>query len=114
MVPSTNDLIDRLIAAPEKLNRSRLAYLEAEFSRRQVESQLKDREAQLLACADSPIDGKNAEQRAAQLRRHTEGVRGALLAEEQNADRLKARFQAELDEFTALRAISALLGRQTE
>jgi hypothetical protein len=109
MIPTTPDLIDRLLVAPEKLSRSRMAYLEAEFNRRHMEGQLKDREAELLAQPDSPIDGKNAEVRSAQVRHLTAGIRGALLTEEQNAERLKARFQADLDEFTAVRAVAALL-----
>jgi len=103
-----DQLADSLTDAPEKLHSARVLLLAKENDFQSAENELKDEVARLLITG---LAGKNAEERAANLRICTDVLRDAVTIA--GRERAKARLELERrqDEFSALKALARLCGQ---
>lgn len=101
----TRSLITRLMELPAELEQARKAHLDALTVARGVEAELKDREAAILFDPDV-VNGKNAEQREAQVRLAT--VNERMRAEEfrRRASAAEAAVASLQDQLRALTAVT--------
>lgn len=102
------DIVQELIDIPEEIKKAQEHVLDKSETLERVKAALKDREAELLL--NGQIDGKNAEQRAAQLRMHTKAEREAMMALEVELNREKVHLDYSYNRLKALRAIARILG----
>jgi hypothetical protein len=103
----TARVVDRLMTLPEELANAEVALLEAEQARADLAARLQSAEDGLLL--SGTIDGKNAEQRAAQLRQATVVEREEWEAAAQHVARLKIALHRLQSEHASLRAIARCL-----
>ncbi len=102
----------RMMELVEELSLAESSVIGAGFALDEAKAALADREAELLIRDDSPINGKNAEIRAAQMRQETTAERQAIQEAEAALLKEKATLNKLLNEFKALRAIVAMLTNQ--
>ena len=106
------DIVQELIDIPEEIKKAQEHVLDKSEALERVKAALKDREAELLL--NGQIDGKNAEQRAAQLRMHTKAEREAMMALEAELNREKVHLDYSYNRLKALRAIARILGGEVD
>lgn len=106
------DIVQELIDIPEEIKKAQEHVLDKSETLERVKAALKDREAELLL--NGQIDGKNAEQRAAQLRMHTKAEREAIMALEAELNREKVHLDYSYNRLKALRAVARILGGEVE
>jgi hypothetical protein len=106
------DIVQELIDIPEEIKKAQEHVLDKSETLERVKAALKDREAELLL--NGTIDGKNAEQRAAQLRMHTKAEREAMMALEAELNREKVHLDYSYNRLKALRAIARILGGEVD
>lgn len=106
------DIVQELIDIPEEIKKAQEHVLDKSETLERVKAALKDREAELLL--NGQIDGKNAEQRAAQLRMHTKAEREAIMALEAELNREKVHLDYSYNRLKALRAIARILGGEVD
>lgn len=102
-------MIDRLLALPAEIAAAEDAVLEANGRVLTAKEALQAAEDALTLTPDGPINGKNAEVRAAQMRQYTEEERAELAEAEIEQKNAVARLGRARDEFRALRAVADLL-----
>ena len=105
-------LAERMMSLVEELAKQEVRIIEASFAVDEAKTALADKEAFLLTCEDSPITGKNAEIRTAQMRQETTAERQAIQEAEAILIKEKVTFNKLQNEFKALRAIVAMLTNQ--
>ncbi len=107
------ELTGRLLAIPSEIHRAEANAIDANTSLVIAKDALADREAALLLEVDADgnprVNGKNAEQRAAQLRQATELERAAALQAEVDRAAANSALTRLRDEFRAYRACALLL-----
>ena len=106
------DIVQELIDIPEEIKKAQEHVLDKSETLERVKAALKDREAELLL--NGQIDGKNAEQRAAQLRMHTKAEREAIMALEAELNREKVHLDYSYNRLKALRAVARILGGEVD
>lgn len=104
-------IIERLMALPEEIASAEKALIDAQRAVEVAKSELVDREAALIngKVDDIKIDGKNAEQRQAQLREATKFQRDAVAICEHDLQVAKVRLNSLTNQFRALRSAAMLL-----
>jgi hypothetical protein len=102
----------RMMELVDELSNAEAKVIGAGFALDVAKAALADIEAELLICEDSPINGKNAEIRAAQMRQETTAERQAIQAAEAALLKEKTSLNKLQNEFKALRAIVAILSNQ--
>lgn len=100
-------IINRLLALPAEIAAAEEAVLQANGRLVTAKESLQAKEDSLLL--GNVIDGKNAEIRAAQVRKYTEHEREALSDAELNLKNASARLNRFRDELRALQAVADLL-----
>jgi hypothetical protein len=106
-------VVERLASLPEDLWEAERAVLDAEAARVEAQARLEDVEADLLLDPER-INGKNAEQRQAQLRSLTATERAAVEERALEAARLKVSLHQLQAEHAGLRAIARLLAAERD
>jgi hypothetical protein len=111
---NTQTLINRLLELPKQISQREESVLKIASDARAKQAALEIKEWGLLLAVDGPINGKNAEQRAAQLQRETYCERCEVEAQKS----VKADYERQVrelqNEFAALRTIAKLIARETE
>lgn len=102
----------RMMELVNELSNQEDTVIGAGFALDEAKAALADIEAELLIREDSPINGKNAEIRAAQMRQETQAERAAIASAEAALIKEKASLNKLQNEFRALRAIVAMLTNQ--
>ena len=103
-----DELVRRLLELPAVIGREEVEYISAQQDLRWAREHLANAEAALLLKPEE-IDGKNAEQRTAQLRVRTMAERKRLLDAELEEDRYARRLHELQNELASLRAVARLL-----
>jgi hypothetical protein len=104
-------LIQKLESMPEVIHRAELELLKAAEDTRQAKLALDMREGALIL-EEGLINGKNAEQRRAQLDSHTIEERNALVTAQQVEASARAMLTRQQNEFAAYRAMARLLAEE--
>lgn len=104
-------VIKRLAELPEEIEWREEYVLACIVSLEGAKEKLQDEEAALLL--NGKIDGKNAEQRQAQLREATKELRKLVADQEANVQDARIRLNKVVNEFKALRTMALLLGGDT-
>lgn len=107
-----SDVIKELMLIPETIKYNQTNVLAVAEKIERMKEQLKDKESELLL--NGTIDGKNAEQRAAQLRMHTKAEREAIMALEAELNREKVHLDYSYNRLKALRAVARILGGEVD
>lgn len=105
-------VIDRLLALPDEIWGAEQAVMLADLDVREANRELEDEQARLLlgqvdGCV---IDGKNAEQRAAQLGQYLTEERNKLDSAKLALDSRRIKLHHLQNEFAALRSVARLMG----
>jgi hypothetical protein len=108
------DVAQVLTAGPAKILTLEKKVLELEDRRRELLLQLQISEANLLTTENSPINGRNAEIRAAQLLQETAPARIQINEYEREIARTKADLTFEQNMFRANQAILALFASRPD
>ncbi len=106
------DIVQELIDIPEEIKEAQEHVLDKSETLERVKAALKDREAELLL--NGQIDGKNAEQRAAQMREKTKDLLGQVNKLEAELAKAKMELDHACNRFKALRAIARILGGEVD
>jgi len=101
-------LFARLLTLPADINRAESTVLDAEWRRQEAASALQRAEDAVTLDVEK-VNGKNAEQRAAQLRQLTEQERQAALLAERSHAEARLQLSALITEFAAMRSAARLL-----
>ena len=101
-------LFGRLLTLPTEIGKSEAELLAREWARQEAAAELQAAEDALLLDAER-VNGKNAEQRAAQLRQLTEAERQTALLAERAHQEERARLATLHAEFSAIRAAARLI-----
>jgi hypothetical protein len=107
------DLIDRLIALPNAIAEAEMALLTLEEQCRIAKEALQQVEDALLLDPER-ITGKNAEQRAAQLRAETGAERDQVVVAEYEVSKARLQVRFLTNEMWALKDVARLLGAADE
>lgn len=104
-------VIERLSTIPAEIAQAESKVIEAQRILQQAKDELADKEAALLLgrVEGCNIDGKNAEQRSAQLRQYTETERAAVVQAEEYLTEQKAVLSRLYNELKVLQSIARLL-----
>jgi hypothetical protein len=102
-------LIERLLALPAEIGAAEEVVLQAHARLVTAKELLQWREDTLLLTENGPINGKNAETRAAQVRSFTKNERDELADAEMNLKTAASRLERLHVEHKALRAVADLL-----
>lgn len=106
------NIINELVAMPIELKKVQAQVLCKAEKFEKAKAMLKDRECKLLL--DGAIDGKNAEQRFAQLREQTQEERVLVEEAEAELNRAKLELDYAYNRFKALRAVARILGGEVD
>lgn len=101
------EIVNRLLALPAEITKAEQVLMASDRQVLGAKDILQEREDSLLL--GTAIDGKNAEIRAAQMRKFTEHERSDLLKAERDVKNAAVRLGALRDEFKALQAVASLL-----
>lgn len=107
---TADETVTRLLELPQRLDDARIALLERELEHARAKEALRAEEDRLLAAG--VIDGKNEAIRTAQLRRETLSFRERVRTAEIKVEPARLALLRLQDEFSALRAVARLLGRE--
>lgn len=103
-------IINRLMALPLEIATAEAEVINAQARVQVAKDSLATTEAELLI--SGKIDGKNAEQRAAQLRQETEAERAVVATTENDMAQLRAQLSRLQNEFRAMRSVARLLSSE--
>lgn len=104
---SKQEIINRLMALPNEIFAAESVLIAANEKVQEAKNALAIKEAELLT--SGKIDGKNAEQRAAQLKALTEAERQAVAQAESEMPKVRAQLARLQNEFAALRAVAGMM-----
>lgn len=104
---SKQDIINRLMALPNEIFAAESQLIAIGEAVQDAKNALTTKEADLLISGE--INGKNAEQRAAQLMQLTEAERKTLAIEENLLPRVRANLTKLQNEFAALKAVAGMM-----
>lgn len=104
---SKQEIANRLMALPEEIFTIESALIGVNETILNAKNTLAAMEAALLT--SGKIDGKNAEQRAAQLKQLTEDERNAVIAAESELPKVRAALTKLQNEFAALKAVAGMM-----
>ena len=102
-----NYIMKRLMELPGEINAAEMGVIDEQKVLDTAKIALADKESALTLSGE--INGKNAEQRAAQLREATKKERAAVAVAEFDVHVIKARLNLLHHEFKAMRSIATIL-----
>lgn len=103
------ELVQRLLELPTEIEKAEESVLSAHARLVTAKELLQWQEDSLLLTENGPINGKNAESRAAQIRSYTKNERDALADAEMNLKNAASRLDRLHVQFKAYRAVADLL-----
>jgi hypothetical protein len=111
-------IVSRLLELPNELAKAETKAILAAQAVAKAKDRLADEEARLIAtvlpCGEPLLTGKNAKQRAAQVRQQTAVHRAGVRADEVALDVERALLHRLEVEFSALKAVARLLSGEEE
>jgi hypothetical protein len=105
---TTSDLCSYLLSTPAQIEEAERNVIAAQEAARKSKEQLEDREAELIVNSEL-INGKNAEQRAAQVRALTMGLREILARSEARERSAVVALHRLQNEFSAFKSVARLM-----
>lgn len=111
-----HQIIDRLVTLPDLIAQAEVYVIESAEDLQVAKDSLAKMEGDLLLGNISGvlIDGKNAEQRQAQIREHTQDERKDLFEAETALAEARTEYNRLLNELKALQSVARLLGGNEE
>lgn len=103
-------IISRLLELPVEIAKAEQAVIEAQITLESAKNILTDAESYLLIGENTPVNGKNAEIRAAQLREYTKAEREAVTLAGDTLAQRSVYLRSLQNELKVLQSVALILG----